>query len=145
MIAANVSVVVVAAKGGMMATCDDLVNAVLGVYEHIDALSINIDALRQSVECQTQLLRQALPDRDFIAQYCADSVAQSIKNTNQVTQTLHQLSQALSARDLPEQLSGTESVLSPDDLDDFLPCSITKYCPPGQVRDEEGNCVPESA
>lgn len=124
-----------------MATCDDLVAAVNNVNAYIASVSLNIDALREAVLCQTEILRQSQLDRDFHANHFANLERILINNANQLAQILYQIAQAVSGREIPASELNPETFSDPLDNLEFPPCSSQQYCPPGQIRNPTtGQC-----
>jgi hypothetical protein len=111
------------------------------VNAYIASVSLNIDALREAVLCQTEILRQSQLDRDFHANHFANLERILINNANQLAQILYQIAQAVSGREIPASELNPETFSDPLDNLEFPPCSSQQYCPPGQIRNPTtGQC-----
>lgn len=125
-----------------MATCQDLVNILADVNISILALNVNVDAVRAAVLCQTELLRASFPDRDFIAKVLTDGLQMQAETIQAQVSSLNQVARALGALNVPPAYQKSLVFTGYQDLGDQPPCSITAYCPPGEIKNEMGECVP---
>lgn len=124
-----------------MATCDDLVNAINSLGSLIASLSINIDAVRQSIECMREDNRQYFPDREFIAFATGQTQNVLLQGFSAVSQQLNHLSTIQSGTETPASQIEDVYIVDEFDMRTIDPCSITTYCPPGQIKNEQGQCV----
>lgn len=124
-----------------MANCQDLVNAVANVQVGVLGISVNLDAIREKLFCLEDLMRQALLTREFQAQAIEKHQQLLIDSTEVLARAINSLAVATGALDVPPAADQTLSRISASDLSSFPPCASTVYCPPGLVKDENGNCV----
>lgn len=124
-----------------MATCADLVNAVNLVYGAVAAVGINIDACREKLICIEELLRQAAMTREFQAVAIEKHQQLIIDQTEVLGRALNSVAVAVGGQDVPPAANQDMTRVSATDLAAFADCSSSLYCPPGLIRDENGNCV----
>lgn len=125
-----------------MANCADLVNAVNLVGGYVVALTETVNALRQDVICLNDTLKQGMVTREFIAE-SEEKVQQVMAvQVSVINKGLNQIARACSGQPIPETATADFQTIAAADLAPFLPCGVHYYCPPGQIRDESGNCVP---
>lgn len=124
-----------------MATCADLVNAVSLIYTAVNGVSVNLDAIREKLICLEEKLAQAETTREFKAAVAEKEQQIEIAKTEALCKSLNALATAVSGQNAPAPANVTVSNVLASDLAAFPPCSSQLYCPPGLVKDEEGNCV----
>ena len=124
-----------------MANCQDLVNAVSLIYTAVNGVSINIDAMREKLICIEEVMRQSEMTREFQAEAIEKQQQLLIDATEALTRGLNAIATASGGFDAPPPANQTLTRISASDLGQFAPCSSTLYCPPGLVKDENGNCV----
>lgn len=124
-----------------MATCQDLINVMGDINVSILALNVNVDALRQAVLCQTEFLQRAMVTREYMATYMSNQVGMQAETIEAVTASLNQVARVLSRSEVPPAYQKNLVYIAPGDLGSFEPCSINTYCPPGKIRNEQGECV----
>lgn len=127
-----------------MATCQDLVNVLADINLSIQANAINIDALREAVLCQTELIKQIFPDRNFIAAHMSTTNAFQAELITAHTAAMNQLARVWARTDIPAAYAGNLIYPAPGDVVPFQACSSTVYCPPGKIKNEQGECVDPS-
>lgn len=125
-----------------MANCQDLINVLADINQAVLALNINVDAVRQAVLCQTELLRESFPTRQYIASCLADHLQMQAETIQATVSSLNQVARALGALNVPPAYQKSLVYTGIQDLGYQSPCSITEYCPPGQIKNEGGECVP---
>lgn len=124
-----------------MATCADLVNSVNAVYGALLAASINLDAIREKLICIEEKIGQSQTTREFKAQVAEKEQLIEIAKVEALCKSLNALATAVSGQNAPAPANVTVSNVLASDLGSFPPCSSQLYCPPGLIRDENGNCV----
>jgi hypothetical protein len=124
-----------------MATCQDLVNAVSLIYTAVNGVSINLDAIREKLICIEEKIAQSETTRQFKAQSEETRQKIEISKIEALCKSLNALTTAVSGQDAPAPANISISNIAASDLGAFPACSSQLYCPPGLIRDENGNCV----
>jgi hypothetical protein len=128
-------------KGCFMATCQDLVNAVSLIYTAVNGVSVNLDAIREKLICIEEKITQSQTTREFKAQKAELEQKIEIQKTEALCKAMNALATSISGQNAPAPSNVTMSNIAASDLSSFPPCSSQLYCPPGLVKNEEGECV----
>lgn len=129
-------------SGENMATCDDLIAKLEQMRIANIAVSINIDALRQTQICLLEFFRLAFPNREFWPTAIAALETSILTSGDVVAQQVNHLTTQSTGIDAPPSTVQPVNIVDETDLFEFELCTVTAYCPPGQHMDPAtGTCV----